>query len=657
MESKRNEKSQSKVRDEKYPLGIELDLLDNEFKNGSLNSLLIKLDKILLNKKHRETLEKNPELNQQFYQLYSAALESIVSGVTSECRKLWVNVPRNEFLQLGRELTPEKALEKRPGIVAYSKGSGLGEKVIKDILGRETYAERILAIERWIAVMNRCLEENNFQSVFIILNALRSSYVPDVPGREYEILNLWDRKNVLSPNAMSVISKMDQIQLKNYAKFRERLDNLDKLKVAYLPYIGLSMKDQTFMTETEQSCLHLDKLCNSQDYNKLVSANMYANDQLSLSSTTNVKELSEDKHEDAQLKDALEFLNKTSFASKTPQKRYEHAMDMTSAELLGIYKTDDLTHNLSQIYFKDQDYCMVMKDFHTKNESEKISYLDSCIETYKIKNPLRDALKHCRNIMEAKLKVQYLFEQLNCLKSYDEKLAFLQAQIPEFQMLQKTNKAIDKKCLAALGELCYLLQAIVTPEVDTPTTPRKMSIKSLKSFVSPPTSPLRKRVSKVQSLVPTVDITQKVEPLIPPFNTSQEGGSNLRQKELLRAATTHHLPSATSSPGPEKQLTYAKTLRRIHQTYVTKHDLQVAINKEKFELTTKNEKLQTTQNQNSEAFKRLSADDFAAESLKKSQRKKRSLIINNLFQTDDDLQKSNTKVKRRNSIDKQNLKK
>lgn len=129
-----------------------------------------KLLEIFLDDEYRKELDENPDYQQLYQKIYFSLVNKIARQIVNRSRYLFVAIPRNEFLNLKTDLS---------GCVHYAamteNFNNLSLEVKTTILAQESFLACIFALERWIDVMQRCLELYDFNSAVAIFAALNAS--------------------------------------------------------------------------------------------------------------------------------------------------------------------------------------------------------------------------------------------------------------------------------------------------------------------------------------------------------------------------------------------------------------------------------------------------------------------------------------------------
>lgn len=152
-----------------------------------------KLQTILLDDTYRSEMESNTKYQRQYSSLYQKCINRYAKLLLQRSRHLFVAIPREEFLNLSSESSSS---------VFYSamtdNFNNLSTEVKYSILNQESIAHSVLACERWIAIMKKCLEYYDYNSAVAIFAALNS------PG-------FGKFKDNLSDSAVKQLDYMEQL--------------------------------------------------------------------------------------------------------------------------------------------------------------------------------------------------------------------------------------------------------------------------------------------------------------------------------------------------------------------------------------------------------------------------------------------------------------
>ncbi|KTC87066.1 RasGEF domain-containing protein [Legionella brunensis] len=220
-------------------LALELNTWGKEVEANPLG-VCEKLEKMLLNDKARAEIKNNEELSLRFKKLYGQAIHVAATSCMEKTRILFTAIPENELKTLYQF---GKHQEQFPAYFAYNKYLNDSVPYIQaSILNAGSIESCALAVERWIAIMNKCVEQNNYESARLIIDALQSPQVVR--------LNLASLLSEKADNSLAALNNLLGIdaEAKNFTAFRKKLNTSQGMGA--IPLRGMLKKDLEFLAST-----------------------------------------------------------------------------------------------------------------------------------------------------------------------------------------------------------------------------------------------------------------------------------------------------------------------------------------------------------------------------------------------------------------------
>lgn len=123
------------------------------------------LDFLLYNEQYREKLRHSKKLRERYAKNYQSMIETFTSLLVSRSRHFFCAIPEAEIL-----------CNKGPKLTEYSENfDNLSLYIKLNILENNSLVYCVLAIERWIDILIKCMECKDFYSAFSIISALNNS--------------------------------------------------------------------------------------------------------------------------------------------------------------------------------------------------------------------------------------------------------------------------------------------------------------------------------------------------------------------------------------------------------------------------------------------------------------------------------------------------
>ena len=226
---------------------------DNNFKTVDKNK-----EKSKDNKKNN--IIKGKDKKVRYFYVLNFKPEEIAQYLTYESYQMLSDIPESELYNknYARKDKDIKAPHIKKIFDRYEK---LTYFIIEDICSYDHLSDRVDVIEKWIKIAFVCNDLKNFNDL-IMLNTLFCHYL-----LKKSLKNTWAK---LSKKTLNYLDKMNKICSGNqcYKKIR---NEIFKCKCAYVPYIGILLKELTYIEEKKyiinNSNINIKKLT---DLNKTI---------------------------------------------------------------------------------------------------------------------------------------------------------------------------------------------------------------------------------------------------------------------------------------------------------------------------------------------------------------------------------------------------
>lgn len=201
-------------------------------KNGPSFEVCKSFDQFILNEDVQDALDQNPSLKERCEKLGEQIVHELALNRILKSRALFLNIPEDELSRIDSEKKDERNTPEYDHTVEDVNDTT--RYIQWDILARKTLAESILAVKRWANVLHQCLEEDDFQSVFIIIGAFDSE-----PFKRF----FKKQKPFFEEKGERTLQYIDTAEeltspLEKYKEYRASINQAIKNSVALIPYLG-----------------------------------------------------------------------------------------------------------------------------------------------------------------------------------------------------------------------------------------------------------------------------------------------------------------------------------------------------------------------------------------------------------------------------------
>ena len=182
-------------------------------------------------------------LTKGFFSILDWKTEEIGDELIYVTKKLLKKIERKELYKaifLGKDKD-----KKSPNVIEnIDKFNKLTFFIIEDIISYDYPSDRAKVIDKWIQVAEYCKSQKDYNDCIAINSALHS-YI--ITGLNLTFKEIKNKTN----NMMKSIGKFCSCN-GNYKNIREEIKKLDNKKEIYYPYLGMMLRDITFLEESSK---------------------------------------------------------------------------------------------------------------------------------------------------------------------------------------------------------------------------------------------------------------------------------------------------------------------------------------------------------------------------------------------------------------------
>ncbi|RDI39094.1 RasGEF domain-containing protein [Aquicella lusitana] len=165
---------------------------------------------------------------------YEKAIEKLAETLHKLSEKSFLQLDNLSSIQISENESPPSH-QRFANVI-----NNISELIVKETISQKNFKDMTLIMERWIEVMNKCLQKNDFNSVQTIHSAINKIIERINPRLKEE----------LSSKAVSTLNKVENLHLGIYKNDRPLYLDLVLKKKKVVPYFGSYKGRITLLSET-----------------------------------------------------------------------------------------------------------------------------------------------------------------------------------------------------------------------------------------------------------------------------------------------------------------------------------------------------------------------------------------------------------------------